>query len=83
MDSVCVCMCMCFRKRQIVFVSVCVSARSKPSYLASAQTLQNCSDNAEVQSLKQVLWEFLLQTIQKKAHASDQSCRITQGNITA
>lgn len=43
---------------------VCV--RSKPLYLASAQILQNCSDSAEVQTLIQVLWEFLLQTIQKR-----------------
>lgn len=56
---------------------------SKPSYLASAQTLQNCSDSAEVQTLIQVLWEFFAPNNTEKAHASDQSCRITQGNITA
>lgn len=44
---------------------VCVRVQSL-SYLASAQTLHNCSDSAEVQTLIQVLWEFLLQTIQKR-----------------
>lgn len=44
----------------------CVCVFKAFSYLASAQTLHNCSDSAEVQTLIQVLWEFLLQTIQKR-----------------
>lgn len=84
---VCVCVCASERDRRDFFSFLCESvrarARSKPSYLAAAQTPQNHSDSAEVQTLTQVLWEFLLQTIQKKARARDQSCRITQGNITA